>query len=275
MPHDAGTLAANPKSAVVAGDGGTLTTVTNDDARDKVTVQGVESVDSRGRSVAISDQFIWVDAGPTQVAEVPRDGSDPRPLDVPPSAHHLIAASRDALWVYSPDTSEISRFPIGGAPQGPRTLSIERGAGTQLAVKPDHGYVLYATASGRPQSIYTVDRDLSNGDPPEEGLTGSAIKTGDEYLVIARGDRIELVNIVTDAKRWVTVGRDAHAFDYNAGRLWVAYDDGTLRRFDDNGDSSDPLKLPGAVLAIDARDDRAWVLIQTSSDRRELLDVRP
>jgi hypothetical protein len=283
MPDDASVLTANRKTAFVSGAGGTLTEVDLDDGKDAFPVHGLGTIDlpaaaPQGRSVALTGTEIWIDDARESIVHFAWDaGPDAHFLPVPRSSYHGLAASRDALWVLSPDASEVSRLPNGSTKPDSAAFSIPAGSATQLAVTDRSAYVLYSKGDAAHQRILTVKRDLTEGTPPALGLAGRAIRTGDDFLMVLHDDTLALESTLPGGpRRSIKVGAGARGFDFNAGRLWVTYADGTLKRFSSTGEAAgDPLELGGQPLAVDARDDRAWVLVRTDEGKRQLLDVRP
>jgi hypothetical protein len=282
MPRDASVLTANQKTALVSGAGTTLTQIDLDDGKSSFPVHGLGTIDfppgaPQGRSIALTDTEIVVDSGPEDVVHFAQDRPIADSLRVPRSTNHVLAASSDALWVLSPDASELARLPNGSTePPDTARSSIPAGSATQLAVTDRRAYVLFSKGDPAHQRILTVKRDLTAGAPPALGLTGSAIRTGDNLLMVLHGDTLELDSTLGGPLHSIKVGAGARGFDFNAGRLWVTYTDGTLKRFSSKGEAAgDPLELGGQPLAIDARDDRAWVLVETGDGEKQLLDVRP
>ena len=277
MPDDASVLTANPKTALVSGDGSKLTEIDLQD--DTTPVEADDLKDApypgapEGRPIAITDTDIWVDLDADTVLQVPRDGGRPIKQDVPHSSSHLLAASRDAIWILSPDAAQLDRIPA----EGSETWGSVPEHATQLAVTDDRGYVLYENGDPDRQSIETVDANIRHADPPEKGLNGSEIRTGDNFLMVLQGDTLRFVSTRPGGpKRPIEVGGGASHVDYNGGWIWVTYENDTLRRFDDAGEpAGDPVELGGEPLAVDARDDRAWVLVATDAGKKKLLDVRP
>lgn len=279
MPNDAGTLSANRDTAVVTGTGRLATEILLNDTKKHFAVSGLGTVsppELEGRSVAVSDRTIYFDGDARHIVALARDGSRrTTPIPVPDSGYHDIRASGDAVWVLSPDASAISRFALGESTPVNERLSIQ-GSAQALAVTAKNAFVLFDKGDPNRQGIFTVDTRLQPAKPPAAGLAGEAIGTGDDFLMVVRGDRIELVSTASGSRRSIDVGPGSTSFDFNNGRLWVTYEDGTLKRFSATGeDAGDPVDLGGDAIDVNARDDRAWVLIKTDDGRKELLDVRP
>jgi hypothetical protein len=283
MPDDATVLTANRKTALVSGAGSTLTEINLEDRTKSIPVRDLGTVvpardAPEGRSIAVTDAAYWIDSDSEHVIELARDGTRAQAdLQVPRSSDHQLATSSDAIWALSPDTSEISRLPFGSNDGPSEGLNIPAHSATQLAVTDRKAYVLYEEGDSAHQRIATVDQGLNPAAPPASRLAGRAIRTGDNFLMVLHGDTVELVSTLPHgARHSIEVGAGARAVDFNGDRLWVTYEDGTLKRFSTAGEAGgDPLDLGGDPLAIDARDDRAWVLVATDAGKKELLDVRP
>ena len=278
MHSDAKVLSATKPTAFVGGDGAVLTEVGLDDRKKDVPLTGLGTVDApSGRSMVATDPAIYLDRDADSILELLRNGTrGTQGIGMPHSAAHLLAVSGDTIWIVSPDSSKVSTFPLLGERREDADLNIPPGSATQIAVTEQNGYVLFDKGDPARQGIVTIDPSGRPAPPPMPGLAGSAIRTGDGFLMVLHGDALDLVTLPRGPKRSNDVGAGVRGFDFNAGRLWVTYEDGILRRFDSGGSSAgDALKLGGKPLAIDARDDRAWVLVETDQGGKELLDVRP
>ncbi|HKP91448.1 MAG TPA: hypothetical protein VJT75_15895, partial [Thermoleophilaceae bacterium] len=269
----ASSLAADRDGAVVAGPGSELTAVDNADNPEPIQVQGgLLHVAERG--VAVNGDSFWLDNAEDGVVRIERrPGGAAEPVGVAPSRYHRLAATGDGILVLSPDEGTIERLDLDGALVA--TGAAPRGA-NHLAADANFGYALFKNRSDTTdRSIYTVDATtLDHAEPPAKGLLGTKIKTGDENLYVQHGTGLDVVRSAPGSTtRMIDVGDGVRDFDENEGWLWVTYADGTLKRFElaSGSPEGDPLELPGVGIAVDARDDRAWVLLDTD----KLIDVRP
>jgi hypothetical protein len=94
--------------------------------------------------------------------------------------------------------------------------------------------------------------------------------------MIVNEGTLQLVPIRGGGPHSIEIGTPSSAYDVGAGRVWVAYPDGTLKRFGLNGEPAGrPLDLGGKPVDVQPGKDRAWVLIEKGDGKKELLDVRP
>jgi hypothetical protein len=284
MPGDASVLTADNRTAVVSGPGSTLTEVRQqDDTVKSLALNRLGSVIPSGqgapdgRSIALDDSHIWVDSGEQAVVQLDRDGTKRETLlGVPRSTNHQLAVARGALWVLAPDPSEVARFSADVATPRIVRLGVPASTASHLAVSTDYGYVLFTGGHPERRRIVAVDSGLHRQPSPAGRLTGSAMRTGDDYLMLLRGNTLWFSLVSGGKAHTVNVGPGVNAFDLNAGSIWTTYRDGTLKRFNLAGEQlGRPLALGGMPLALDARTDRAWVLVKTKDGKRFLLDVRP